>query len=135
MTTYFDEKMSATREVVSEEQIEALERAVLDDMILACEAFRGDASAEMPAAIRHRIYQTLRASMPAAWHESERYGGPEYQDLAAHLVSLRALLDTLHSLFHAAARVGWPGGDSPTWPRVEMHDRFFEAIVTERVKP
>lgn len=128
MTAYFDQKASELRGELSPEQIDAFEETLLADMVLVCEAFRGEQGHEFPPHLRTQVYQAMRQHLTVAWCSAERYAGPDYEDDAAHVQGLRDLVETLHDGFHAAGRAGWKGGDSPGWPRVEMRDRFLDAV-------
>jgi hypothetical protein len=128
VTTYFDRKAAELRDPQSTETLAAFESALLADMVLVCEVFRGQPDA-FPEASHRVVYEALRKYTVSAWHESEPYRGPLYEDDNEHRRGLASLVEALHSAFHAAARAGWRGGDSPEWPRGELLCRFVDSFA------
>lgn len=128
MTTYFDRKAAELRGPQSAETLATFESALLADMVLVCEVFRGQPDA-FPEASRMVVYEALRKYAVSAWHEIEPYRGPSYENNDEHRLGLASLVEALHVFFHAAKQAGWRGGDSPEWPRNELLCRFVDSFT------
>jgi hypothetical protein len=136
MTAYFDAKQTELRGLVAGalDSWEEFEQRIIQDVANMGELFRTEGgTAAFPEDLRDAAYSVLLRFSPCAWPTGLKYGGPDYEDVAAYRHGLSLMIEELHSILHEAARRGWDGGDSIQHPvrvaNARMEERCSEIAV------
>lgn len=140
MSSYFDRKAVEIRDMISakrspyDNDVHSWINSLRIDIAVACEYDRGGPN-EMPAEIRDGCYKAFLRHSLDAWPCGVPGFGVDFETDEQGMRLLSNLVECLHDFFHAAAHLGWFGGDNPLAPMynmdAKMETRCVELIVAD----